>query len=141
MENKISFVNNDEYLLDAYSSIITSVVSSIAEAVVHIEVFKKVINPQTRKPETLPGNGSDFGISSDGFIVTNNHVVEDSEVIRVIMSDGTKLDADLRGTDPSTDIAVIKIYESIKPLSFISSSLHLQSGCHKNIQHRYLYLG
>jgi len=122
MENKISFVSSDEQLMDAYSSIITSVVSSISDAVVHIEVIKKLRNPRTRNVQALPGTGSGFGISSDGFIVTNNHVIENAETIRVTMSDGRKLDAELKGADPSTDIAVIKVYESTKSLTFADSS-------------------
>lgn len=128
MEKIISVVNDDQYLLDAYSSTITSVVHSISEAVVHIEVWKKIMNRRTRQQELMPGTGSGFIISSDGFIVTNNHVVEGAEKIMVTLSDGRKISAEIKGTDPSTDIAVIKVYESgFRILSFADSAL-LQPG-------------
>lgn len=128
MENIISFVNNDQHLLDAYSSTITSVVHSISEAVVHIEAWKKMMNRKTRQKELMPGTGSGFIISSDGFIVTNNHVVQDAEKIMVTLSDGRKINAEIKGTDPSTDIAIVKVYETgFRILSFADSSL-LQPG-------------
>ena len=55
--------------------------------------------------------GSGFFISDDGYVVTNNHVVENGTKFTVVMNDGTKLDADLIGTDPRTDLAVLKVQE------------------------------
>ncbi len=55
------------------------------------------------------GTGSGVIISSDGYIVTNNHVVKDAKSISVILNDKRKFSAELVGTDPLTDLAVIKI--------------------------------
>ncbi|MGB9664853.1 MAG: S1C family serine protease, partial [Ignavibacteria bacterium] len=55
------------------------------------------------------GTGSGVIISSDGYIVTNNHVVNDAKSISVILNDKRKFTAELVGTDPLTDLAVIKI--------------------------------
>jgi serine protease Do len=55
------------------------------------------------------GSGSGVIISSEGYIVTNNHVIEDASEIEVILNDNTKYTAKLVGADPSTDIAVLKI--------------------------------
>jgi len=55
------------------------------------------------------GQGSGFIISEDGYIITNNHVVENAAVVKVSLSDGRKLDAKVVGTDPATDIALLKI--------------------------------
>jgi S1-C subfamily serine protease len=74
--------HTDHELLDAYSKTITGVVGSVAEAVVHIEVSKKVIDRRTRQEQTQQGSGSGFIISSDGFIVTNHHVIENAGSIK-----------------------------------------------------------
>jgi serine protease Do len=57
----------------------------------------------------LPSAGSGFVISSDGYIVTNNHVVEGASTIKIQMSDGKSYDAEVVGTDSYTDLAVLKI--------------------------------
>ncbi|MEM1134680.1 MAG: trypsin-like peptidase domain-containing protein [Bacteroidota bacterium] len=122
MEKFISLGEEDAQLLDAYSNTITSVVKGVGEAVVHIEVEKKTQSRRTRQGVLMPASGSGFVISSDGYIVTNHHVVENAGKISVAFSDGRKMNAELRGTDPSTDIAVLKVYENLKSLSFADSS-------------------
>jgi S1-C subfamily serine protease len=113
---------NDRQLLDAYSSTITGVVKNTSQAVVHIKVIKKVTNLQTRQPGEQFGSGSGFVISSDGFIVTNNHVIENATSIKASFADGLELNANLAGADPSTDIAVLKLYDGeLKPLQFANS--------------------
>ncbi len=61
--------------------------------------------------------GSGFLISKDGFIVTNNHVIEDAKEIKVSLNDGRKFDATIIGTDEETDLALLKI-ESDEELPF-----------------------
>jgi serine protease Do len=66
-------------------------------------------------PETdQEGNalGSGFFISSSGYIVTNNHVVEDAREVVVALKNGDELEAEIIGTDPQTDLAVIKVKKS-----------------------------
>jgi len=58
---------------------------------------------------TQPAAGSGFIISSDGYIVTNNHVIENATSISVLLHDGTNHPATLVGRDPETDLAVLKI--------------------------------
>ena len=55
------------------------------------------------------GSGSGFVISTDGYILTNNHVVEDASELRVAMADGEELVATLVGADPEIDVALIKV--------------------------------
>jgi serine protease Do len=55
--------------------------------------------------------GSGFFISEDGFLVTNNHVIDGGTEFTVVMDDGTELDAELIGSDPRTDLAVLKVEE------------------------------
>lgn len=115
---------SDRQLLDMYSVTVSGVVKNTSQAVVHIKVIKKATNPQTRQPVEQPGSGSGFVISSDGFIVTNNHVVENALSIKASFADGLELNASLVGADPSTDIAVLKIYDGeLKPLQFANSDL------------------
>ena len=61
-----------------------------------------------RGPIRPVSQGSGFFISDDGFIVTNNHVVEGGAEFTVVLDDGTELDAKLVGTDPRTDVALLK---------------------------------
>lgn len=64
-----------------------------------------------QKPQIAQGFGSGVILSKDGFIVTNNHVIENAQKIKVILNDKREYDARLVGTDPSTDIALLKIEE------------------------------
>ena len=124
MNNTISFIEDihDGGLLDAYSKTITGVVGEIAQSVVHIQVQKKLVDKRTGNEKVQEGSGSGFIISSDGYIVTNNHVIENAIDIKVNFSDSRIEKAELKGTDPSTDIAVIKIYGSgQRALSFANS--------------------
>ena len=70
--------------------------------------------PEESEPDeeirrTLPAQGSGVIHSSDGYIITNNHVVEDAVEIRVILRDSRSFDAEVVGTDPESDLAVLKI--------------------------------
>jgi len=109
------------------------IVQQVAPAVVQIEVETPVERPQglggiqipglpgfvipqqpqqsdpDAEPELAQGAGSGFFISADGYIVTNNHVVANATSIKVLMTDGRKLDATLVGRDENTDLAVIKV--------------------------------
>jgi S1-C subfamily serine protease len=98
-------------------------VAGVAPAVVSIVVETVSYNwfwqavPQT-------GAGSGIIISSDGYIVTNNHVVEDANKVTVTLSDGRTFDATVVGTDAQTDLAVVKIDASnLAYLHFLSDSL------------------
>jgi serine protease Do len=71
------------------------------------------------RPHKREGAGSGFVISADGYIVTNNHVVEDMDEIVVAFKDGTEVAAKVVGRDPKTDIALIKV-DSEQPLAMIA---------------------
>jgi serine protease Do len=76
-------------------------------------------NGQPRPPQTVQSLGSGFVLSPEGYIVTNNHVIEEADEIKVNFSDGHSLTATLIGTDPKTDIALLKV-EPTKPLPFVN---------------------
>ncbi len=68
------------------------------------------------------GTGSGVILSEDGYIITNNHVVENADVITIMLSDGRKMEASKIGTDPSTDLAVLKIEaDGLSPIGFSNS--------------------
>jgi S1-C subfamily serine protease len=126
MEKEINHVqliaSADRQLLDAYSTTITGVVRNTAQAVAHIKIIKKTKHPRTGKITEQPGSGSGFVISTDGFLVTNHHVIENAVSIKAAFADGIELNTDLIGADPSTDIAILKLYkEDLKPMQFADS--------------------
>jgi serine protease Do len=73
------------------------------------EFFGPQPGPRGRRMPRESGAGSGFVISEDGYVVTNNHVVEGSDKIVVVFEDGTELEAKLVGRDPKTDLALVKI--------------------------------
>ncbi len=74
------------------------------------------------------GLGSGVIVSADGYILTNNHVVESADEITVILNDGRRTQAKLVGTDPDTDLAVLKIKLDKLPVMVLSSTEQLQVG-------------
>jgi serine protease Do len=74
---------------------------------------------QPRLP-TQQSSGSGFFISPDGYIVTNNHVVENAESIKVVLKDETELEATVVGRDEGTDLAVIKVKGGRANLPFVN---------------------
>jgi serine protease Do len=130
--------NDDIALLSRSSKAFTSIVKKVTPAVVHIRVEKTLNNsgggldngddfynnpffeqffgpqfrhqfPQQPRQFKQQGQGSGFIINKDGHILTNNHVVDGADTITVILPDKQEVKAKLIGTDPQTDIALIKI--------------------------------
>ncbi len=81
--------------------------------------------PQTREQRA---GGSGVIISDDGYIVTNNHVIEDATKLKVKLNDGRTFDAKLIGTDPTTDVALIKIDGKDLPTIPFGNSDNLRLG-------------
>ena len=129
MEHSIfNVASSDNFLLDAYSSTVTNVVKNSSKSVVHINIIKKITGRTAQKAIERSGSGSGFVISSDGFIVTNNHVIEKADSIKVSFADGIEVNGILVGADPSTDVAVLKLYDGdVHPLEFANSDL-IQAG-------------
>lgn len=89
------------------------------------QFFGRPMQPQNR---VVHGLGSGVFISPDGYIVTNNHVVDGATDIRVTMSDRRILQAKLVGADPMTDLAVLKVNGSNFPSVPLGDSTKLQPG-------------
>ena len=91
---------DDGHLLDAYSQTVAAVVGRVAPSVVNIRVLAG---------ERGQGSGSGFLIAPDGFIVTNSHVVRGAREMEVTLHDARTFPAWMVGTDPDTDLAVIRL--------------------------------
>lgn len=91
----------------------TSVVQSCMNSVVSIDIEAQTSGyywySQGESETQTVGSGSGVIITSDGYIITNNHVVSGAEKIKVYLQDGTEYEAELVGADSYTDLAVIKI--------------------------------
>jgi serine protease Do len=79
------------------------------------ELFKNFLGPRGNQPRHATSLGSGFIIDPSGYIVTNNHVIENGEQISVVLSDDTTLPAKLIGRDVKTDLALLKVNPK-KPL-------------------------
>ena len=124
----------DAAVLDRSSKAFVNVVKQAKPAVVHIKVekttqgggygqlpdeifnhpfFEQFFGPQFRQMPRREfrqrGQGSGFIISKDGFILTNNHVVEGADTIKAVLGDNREFEAKVIGTDPQTDVALLKI--------------------------------
>ncbi|HNU42214.1 MAG TPA: Do family serine endopeptidase [Cyclobacteriaceae bacterium] len=116
----------------------TGTAEKVTQAVVHIRSTQEVSSGNNSQiPDAFrqfffdspfenqmprQSTGSGVIINKDGYIVTNNHVVEGSEIVQVTLSDNRELKAEVIGTDPDTDLAVIKVNASDLPyLSFVNS--------------------
>ena len=85
-------------------------------------------NPDKRIPRKSQSMGSGFIYSADGFIITNHHVIADADQIIVKLNDKRELDAKLIGSDPSSDIALLKIKaKNLKPVK-VGNSENLKVG-------------
>lgn len=137
-----SDVTSDIEILDRSSKAFVNVVRKAKPAVVHIRVekttkgsphsgqgieemfnhpfFEQFFGPQFRQQQrpkqqeyTQRGQGSGFIINKKGFILTNNHVVEGADTIKVTLSDKREFTGTVVGTDPQSDVALIKIDDAV----------------------------
>jgi Do/DeqQ family serine protease len=118
--------------------------TTAAETAVHAVVHVKTKSPGTYAynpfyefffgerpnimPEPVMGFGSGVIISSDGYIITNNHVIDGSSEIEVVLNDKRSFNAEVIGVDPSTDIALIKIDVDNLPFLIYGNSDDLKLG-------------
>ena len=90
------------------------------------EIFRRFFSQPERNQR--PGVGSGFIIASDGYILTNNHVVQEADEIIVSLADRREREAIIVGTDPLSDLALLKIEEEGLPAVRIGKSEDLQAG-------------
>jgi S1-C subfamily serine protease len=112
----------DAALLDAYSRAVIDVVESVSPAVVRLDV-----RPSEKSRQG--GTGSGVIVAPDGLIVTNSHVVGGASRLRVTTADGQNLTAQVVGDDPDTDLALLRVTESVTlPAAPLGDSRHLRRG-------------
>ena len=100
---------DDSAALDAYSRVVTGVAERAAPGVVAIAIAERT----DERGRTVPGGGgSGFVFTPDGLVLTNAHVVSGARGIEVLTTSGLRLDADVLGLDPHTDIALLRVAAS-----------------------------
>ena len=123
---------SDDQLLDAYSQAVINAAEKVSPSVVNVEVRQRMDGQRRddpRFPQEPHGSGSGFIFTSDGFILTNSHVVHRAAEIRVMLSDGRPVQASLVGDDPDTDLALIKIdAPTLLPAAALGDSRPLRVG-------------
>jgi len=147
VKNLHAFSSQEEITDDLYKSrqnSITHAVEKLSPAVVGINIrgireivrrspfhgfndpyfkkyFPELFRDRQYKEQTF-SLGSGFIISSDGYILTNEHVVQDAIEIEITMTNGTKIEAELMGSDPTSDIALLKINLADLPYAKLGDS-------------------
>ncbi len=113
----------EETLLDAYSQAVISVVEKVGPAVVSIGIRQKHTNG-------YDGEGAASGVifAPDGYILTNNHVVENASEVMAGLTTGDTFQAEIVGTDPATDLAVIRAGTNGLPIAELGDSDSLRVG-------------
>src|SRR5215468_9736601 len=114
---------DDRELLDSYSRAVVTVVERVGPAVVSI-----VAGRGSRKGAGAVGAGSGVIFTPDGYVLTNSHVVHEAVDLGVTLTDGSALGATLVGSDPATDLAVIRAEGSGLPIAELGESTSLRAG-------------
>lgn len=142
MNQPVQFASFPEHILEHPNFVTASAIAT--PAVVHIKTkvsttsndrngapdpFREFFGPEFFGPRgPQMGSGSGVILSADGFIVTNNHVINGADEIEVVLNDKRSFNGTIVGTDPSTDIALIKIEASGLPYLSFGNSDNLQVG-------------
>ena len=102
-------------VLDAYSQAVVSVVETVSPAVISVSSGQN-------------GIGSGFLISPDGYALTNSHVVDDRTKVKTQTAEGDRLDAEVLGNDPATDLALLRLKAHDLPFAQLGDSNALKVG-------------
>lgn len=94
------------------------------------EFFRRFFGRSPIRPDNKPATGAGSGVivQEDGTILTNNHVIEQASKITVVLHDGREFEANVLGSDPETDLAILKIDEKKLPYLVLGNSDALKIG-------------
>lgn len=112
--------NLEAEALDAYSQAVTQAAERVGPAVVRIDTTSAVTGDRRRGRRRQSGTGTGLIYASDGHIVTNYHVVAGASQLKVTLADGRSYPAAVLHTDPTVDLAVIRIPASGLPVAKLS---------------------
>lgn len=107
---------------------VSAVAAAVLPSVVRIDVLAEQDDPDLGTVDVQIGVGSGVIYRSDGYLLTNNHVVEDADSLEVQFSDGTSASAEIIGTDRLTDLAVVKVERDGLPAINLRQDQPLQVG-------------
>ncbi len=113
----------DEARLDAYSQAVVGVVENVGPAVVNIGIRKRGNNGPSGE-----GAGSGVIIAQDGYVLTNHHVIDGATQITVSLTNGSEYSAQVVGSDPATDLAVVRAQQNGLPMATLGDSDKLRVG-------------
>ena len=128
--------------IHSFQGAFIDVAEKVSPSIVQISVVSEVsgermpndpfhwFNPFRRddEPNLREGGGSGVIISDDGYILTNNHVVENATSVKIGLLDRREFDAEVVGTDPLTDLAVVKIHGEDLPVAYLGNSDNVKVG-------------
>jgi S1-C subfamily serine protease len=118
----------DGELLDAYSRAVTGTVERLGPSVVTVNVTRTVRRRGRREGQEMPGHGSGFIFTRDGFALTNSHVAHGATRLEVVLADGRHVRAEPVGDDPDTDVAVLRLDGGDYPAAELGDSRALRVG-------------
>lgn len=119
----IKQITNQEDPLDAYSRAVIGVVERVGPAVVNISVKQ-----MRTRGQGLEGAASGIILAPDGYVLTNNHVVENTVEVQVGLTNGDTFKAEVVGTDPATDLAIVRAATNGLPIAELGDSDTLRVG-------------
>ncbi|MGY3054448.1 serine protease Do [Pedobacter sp. UYEF25] len=145
-KQEVYFANNPLKVSSSGAADFTEAAAAVAPGVVHIrttyaakkseggdsqsDFFNDFFGGGGRQSKAMPSAASGSGviISPDGYIMTNNHVVENASKVEVILTDRRKVEAKVIGRDPNTDLALIKVDEKNLPVVKMGNSDNVKVG-------------
>lgn len=121
--NTVTSLKNVSELLSKDGQGFSEIVRAVKPSIVFVQTIK-----ESESSNLIIESGSGVIITSDGFIVTNAHVIRDHKQIMVTTNDNLQFEAELIGTDELTDIAVLKINKDNLPFLYIDNSSNINAG-------------